>query len=83
MVFNALEINSFPFSEEIGANAKKGPHTGICGVRTQCRSHQWPSSGDVCGAGMQRLASAVPQLKHMNVVVYIGRGKCTVTRKGV
>ena len=52
MVFNALQINSYVFSEESGANAKKisvwstkNQHTGICGVRTQRRSHHWPSSG--------------------------------------
>ena len=68
MVFNALEINSYVFSEEIGANAKmvrstKGQHTGICGANSASITSlaiQWRR----LGAGMQRLAFAVPKLQH-------------------
>ena len=67
MVFNALQINSYVFSEE--CKWKK-----ICSVdeRWHLRSansasittpSHWPSSGRL-GAGMQRLASAGPQLQH-------------------
>ena len=46
-----------------------GQHTaaGICGVRTQRRSHHHHTGHPVetsAGAGMQRLASTVPQLQH-------------------
>ena len=68
MVFNALQINGYVFSEEIGASAKKvrSVDTGICGVRTQRRSHHWPSSGDVWvrACYVKFLASSVPQLQH-------------------
>ena len=41
------------FSEEIGAKkvrSAKGQHTGICGVRTQRRSHHWhPVETSGCG----------------------------------
>ena len=80
MVFIALQINSYVFSKEIGANAKKsfqstkGQHTGICGVRTQRRLHHWPSSGDVCSS-VRACNVWLPQCPaySMNVVVHIGK----------
>ena len=72
MVFNALQINSYVFSEEIGANAKKKIrsvnkrstlsdwHLQIANSASIIGYRQWRR----LGAGMQRLASAVPQLQH-------------------
>ena len=70
MVFNALEINSYDLGKKL-VQMQKGlvdERSTHCGVPTQRRSHhritglaiQWRC----LGAGMQRLASAVPQLQH-------------------
>ena len=80
MVFNAFQINSYVFSKEIGANAKKvwstkDQHTGICGVRTQCRSHHWPSSGDVWVRACNVWLPQCPSYS-LNVVVHIGKQGC-------
>ena len=68
MVFNALDINSYVFSKDIGANARKSS--------IDKRSTHWhlrsANSASITslaiqwrhlGAGMQCLASAVPQLQ--------------------
>ena len=54
MVFNALQINSYVFSEEIGANAKKNPFgrlkfntLSLAAAECELSVDHWPSSGDV------------------------------------
>ena len=69
MVFNALQINSYVFIEEIGANEKKfvwstkGQHT-VTGSVNSASITSLAIQRRRLGAGMQRLASAVPQLQH-------------------
>ena len=82
MVFNALQIKSYAFSEEIGANAKKNPfgrRKVICGVRTWRRSHHWPASGDVwvraCNVWLPQCPGCF-----MNVVVHIGKQRLSKPR---
>ena len=69
MVFNALEINSYVFREEIGANAKNGSvderstHWHLRNAKSASIASlaiQWKRPG----ADMQRLACAVPELQH-------------------
>ena len=68
MVFNAPAINCYVFSEEIGASAKssvdeRSMHWHLRSANSALITSlaiQWRC----LGAGMQRLASAVPQLQH-------------------
>ena len=72
MVFNALLINSYVFSEEIGENAKK--IRSVDERSTHCHWHlRSAKSASITllaiqrrrlGVDMQRLASSVPQLQH-------------------
>ena len=84
MVFNALQINSYVFSEEIGTKAKKsvwltrGQHNGICEVRSQRQSLHWPSSGDVWVWVCTFWRPQCPG-HSMNVVVHIGKKKAFQT----
>ena len=70
MVFNALQINSYVYSGEIGANAKKSRSVYEKYTHWHLRSVNLTSITSLAfqwrrlGAGMQRLASAVPQLQH-------------------
>ena len=83
MVFNSLQINSYVFSEEIGANAKKsvwltkGRHTviGSCGVRTQRRSHHHHTGHPVetSGCGHATFGFRSAPATSMNVVAHIGK----------
>ena len=76
MVFNALQITSYVFSKEVGANAKK---KSVRSTKDQFNATHWHlrsvNSASITslaiqwrrvGAGMRmtRLASAVPQLQH-------------------
>ena len=69
MVFNALEINSYVLSKEIGANTKNGSvdewstHWHLRSANSApitSLAIQWRH----LGAGMQRLGSAVTKLQH-------------------
>ena len=70
MVFNALQINSYVFSEKIGANAKKirsvderSTHWHLLSANSASITSlaiQWRR----LSADMQLLASSVPQLQH-------------------
>ena len=70
MVFNALQINIYVFSEEIGANAKKIRSVNKRSTHWHLRSANSASITSLAiqwrrlGAGMQLLASAAPQLQH-------------------
>ena len=59
----------------------KGQHTvtGSCGVRTQRRSHHWPSSGDVCVRACNVWLPQCPSYS-MNVVVHIGKQRLSKPR---
>ena len=66
----SMHFKSIATSLAKSANGKKSVRStkgGICGVRTQRRSHHHHTGHPVAvwpGAGMQRLASAGPQLQH-------------------
>ena len=72
MVFNALQVNSYVLSEETGANSKKmrlvDERSTHCHWQLRSANSASITSPAIqrrrLGAGMQRLASAVPQLQH-------------------
>ena len=57
----------------------KGQHTSICWVRTQRRSHHWPSSGDVWVRACNVWLPPCPSYS-MSVVVHIGKQRLSKPR---